>query len=74
MTVQSVANASKKRAVHVAQAKRSNMLNSHGGETNLCHNAVDRHLVTRAEQPALIALSSLDDPNALEEIRKAVAR
>ena len=24
-----------------------------GGETNLCHNAVDRHLATRAEQPAL---------------------
>ncbi|MDD5388296.1 MAG: propionate--CoA ligase [Gallionellaceae bacterium] len=29
-----------------------------GGETNLCHNAVDRHLATRAEQPALIYLSS----------------
>ncbi|MCY0389638.1 AMP-binding protein [Robbsia sp. Bb-Pol-6] len=25
-----------------------------GGETNLCHNAVDRHLATRAAQPALI--------------------
>jgi propionyl-CoA synthetase len=29
-----------------------------GGETNLCHNAVDRHLATRADQPALIYLSS----------------
>ncbi len=25
-----------------------------GGQTNLCHNAVDRHLVTRADQAALI--------------------
>ncbi|MEO5659917.1 MAG: propionate--CoA ligase [Polaromonas sp.] len=29
-----------------------------GGLTNLCHNAVDRHLVDRAEQAALIAISS----------------
>ena len=29
-----------------------------GGETNLCHNAIDRHLATRADQPALIAVSS----------------
>ncbi len=29
-----------------------------GGTTNLCHNAVDRHLLTRAEQPALHAVSS----------------
>ena len=29
-----------------------------GGQTNLCHNAVDRHLANRAEQPALIYLSS----------------
>ena len=29
-----------------------------GGTTNLCHNAVDRHLATRAEQPALIYVSS----------------
>lgn len=29
-----------------------------GGETNLCHNAVDRHLALRAEQPALIAVST----------------
>ena len=25
-----------------------------GAQTNLCHNAVDRHLATRAEQPALV--------------------
>lgn len=25
-----------------------------GGRTNLCHNAVDRHLATRADQPALV--------------------
>ncbi|MDP1671789.1 MAG: acetyl-coenzyme A synthetase N-terminal domain-containing protein, partial [Burkholderiales bacterium] len=24
------------------------------GETNLCYNAVDRHLSTRADQPALV--------------------
>jgi len=29
-----------------------------GGQTNLCHNAVDRHLKDRAEQAALIAVSS----------------
>jgi propionyl-CoA synthetase len=29
-----------------------------GGITNLCHNAVDRHLKDRADQPALIYVSS----------------
>ncbi len=29
-----------------------------GGTTNLCHNAVDRHLAGRAEQSALIAVST----------------
>ncbi|NMM84665.1 propionate--CoA ligase [Rhodococcus sp. SRB_17] len=29
-----------------------------GGTTNLCHNAVDRHLTTRADQAALIAIST----------------
>jgi propionyl-CoA synthetase len=29
-----------------------------GGRTNLCHNAVDRHLAQRASQPALIAVST----------------
>jgi propionyl-CoA synthetase len=29
-----------------------------GGQTNLCHNAVDRHLPVRAAQPALIHVST----------------
>src|SRR5450830_1862918 len=29
-----------------------------GGQTNLCHNAVDRHLAERAERNALIAVST----------------
>ena len=29
-----------------------------GGETNLCHNAFDRHLATRADQPALVWIST----------------
>ena len=29
-----------------------------GGETNLCHNALDRHLAQRAAQPALVWISS----------------
>jgi propionyl-CoA synthetase len=29
-----------------------------GGQTNLCHNAVDRHLATRADQNALIFVST----------------
>ncbi len=29
-----------------------------GGRTNLCHNAVDRHLAKRADQPALIFIST----------------
>ena len=29
-----------------------------GGETNLCYNAVDRHLAARADQPALVWISS----------------
>jgi propionyl-CoA synthetase len=29
-----------------------------GGTTNLCHNAVDRHLATRADQPALVFVST----------------
>jgi len=32
-----------------------------GGTTNLCHNAVDRHLVERPEQLALVAISSETD-------------
>ena len=29
-----------------------------GGRTNLCHNAVDRHLASRGEQPALVYIST----------------
>jgi len=29
-----------------------------GGRTNLCHNALDRHLASRGEQPALIYIST----------------
>ena len=29
-----------------------------GGKTNLCHNAIDRHLAARGEQPALIHVST----------------
>ncbi|MDE2177017.1 MAG: propionate--CoA ligase [Xanthomonadaceae bacterium] len=29
-----------------------------GGETNLCYNAVDRHLAARPDQPALVAIST----------------
>ena len=29
-----------------------------GGETNLCYNAVDRHLKTRANQPAVVYIST----------------
>jgi propionyl-CoA synthetase len=32
-----------------------------GGETNLCHNAVDRHLATRPDQNALIFVSTETD-------------
>ncbi len=32
-----------------------------GGETNLCHNAIDRHLATRGDQPALVYISTETD-------------
>jgi len=32
-----------------------------GATTNLCHNAIDRHLKDRADQPALIAVSTETD-------------
>jgi propionyl-CoA synthetase len=35
-----------------------------GGRTNLCHNAVDRHLAQRAAQPALIFVSTETDQSA----------
>jgi propionyl-CoA synthetase len=35
-----------------------------GGETNLCHNALDRHLAARGAQPALVWLSTEVDRQA----------
>ena len=35
-----------------------------GGETNLCHNAVDRHLADRADQKALVWISTEVDKQA----------
>ena len=35
-----------------------------GGQTNLCHNAVDRHLADRAEQKALVWISTEVDKQA----------
>jgi propionyl-CoA synthetase len=32
-----------------------------GGQTNLCHNAIDRHLATQADRPALIFVSTETD-------------
>ena len=32
-----------------------------GGRTNLCHNAIDRHLASRGDQPALIFISTETD-------------
>jgi len=32
-----------------------------GGRSNLCHNAIDRHLATRGDQAALIFISSETD-------------
>jgi propionyl-CoA synthetase len=32
-----------------------------GGETNLCHNAIDRHLAAQADKPALIFVSTETD-------------
>jgi propionyl-CoA synthetase len=51
-----------------------------GGTTNLCHNAVDRHLKDRADQPALIFVSTETDIDRTysfrelhEEVQKAAA-
>ena len=37
-----------------------------GGRTNLCHNAVDRHLVDRPDQNALIWVSTETDEETVE--------
>ena len=41
-----------------------------GGETNLCHNAVDRHLATRADQAALIFVSTETDQERVYSFRE----
>ena len=41
-----------------------------GGTTNLCHNAVDRHLATRAEQNALIWVSTETDEERVYSFRE----
>ena len=41
-----------------------------GGTTNLCHNAVDRHLKDRADQPALIFVSTETDQEQVYSFRE----
>ncbi|SNS70454.1 propionyl-CoA synthetase [Noviherbaspirillum humi] len=41
-----------------------------GGETNLCHNAIDRWLDTRGDQPALIAISTETDTEKVYSVRE----
>jgi propionyl-CoA synthetase len=48
-----------------------------GGETNLCYNALDRHLTVRPKQPALISLSTETGETArftYEELHREVVR
>jgi len=45
-----------------------------GGETNLCHNAVDRHLAERADQPALIFVSTETDTEKTYTFRELHAQ
>ena len=41
-----------------------------GGETNLCHNAVDRHALTRPDDPALIWVSTEVDREVVYSFRE----
>jgi propionyl-CoA synthetase len=41
-----------------------------GGQTNLCHNAVDRHLAVRADQNALIWVSTETDQEKVYSFRQ----
>ena len=41
-----------------------------GGQTNLCHNAIDRHLATRADQNALIFVSTETDEERVYSYRE----
>ena len=48
-----------------------------GGQTNLCHNAIDRWLATRGDQPALIAISTEIDSEkvySFSELHREVNR
>jgi propionyl-CoA synthetase len=45
-----------------------------GGTTNLCHNAVDRHLAGRGEQPALIAVSTETETERVYTFRELHAQ
>jgi len=44
-----------------------------GGRTNLCHNAIDRHLATRADQAALIFISTETDQRRTYSYRELAA-
>ncbi|HEX5091947.1 MAG TPA: propionate--CoA ligase, partial [Burkholderiales bacterium] len=44
-----------------------------GGETNLCHNAVDRHLAARGDQAALVWISTETDQTARYTYRELYA-
>ncbi len=44
-----------------------------GGRTNLCHNAVDRHVATRPDQPALIWVSTETDQEIVYSFRQLQA-
>ena len=41
-----------------------------GGKTNLCHNAVDRHLASQADRPALIFVSTETDQEIVYSFRE----
>src|SRR5438105_8795734 len=44
-----------------------------GGRTNLCHNAIDRHLATRGEQAALVFISTETDQQRTYTYRELLA-
>ena len=46
---------------------------SSGGETNLCYNAVDRHLDERGDQLALVAISSETNVDPRDHLSRAAS-
>ena len=44
------------------------------GRTNLCHNAIDRHLATRADQKALVWISTEVDAKSLSVTVRTTVR